>query len=179
MITADIVSASQDFSFKDGTYANYLILQLPDGKVIRVTVDESVVSHISALFVQQGGPIVERAVSTAVATASTRSVLTDRGEMPVAGGFSGLSVDDPNQPAEFGGTFDGPDDAASAEEWVASGQTASSPAPVAPVQHRRGNLRVSADAGGNPVIQGKNVRDATEIAGGRAADLEEDGVGSV
>lgn len=175
MITADIVSASQDFSFTDGTYANYLVLRLPDGKILRAAVDQAVVSHVTALFVSKGGPAVERAVSSA---APTGAPYVDQ-EEPIAGGFSSLAVDDPNQPAEFGGTFDGPGDAESTEEWVASDSSVAPPPPVAPTQHRRGNLSVSADASGNPVVQGKNVREATELTGGRAADLEDDGVGSV
>lgn len=168
MMQAKIDGISQDLSFSDGTYANYLRLVLPDGSTIRAAIDTDTAGKISELFVRMGGLAAERAVGTAVSSRAEVSVAVPR-DNTVTGDRAPVAVEDDDGNVQFGGDFDGPPDAGAAEEWVASvPATVTMPA-----------LRVTADSRGNPVVQGANVVDTSALTGGANADLEEDGIGSV
>lgn len=164
MIPASIEGMSQIMSFTDGSMVNELHLRLPNGQLIRVGVQAEDMQTVTALFISQGGPAAHRAVA-AVPPAPAWEPKTDG--VPVRGNLGGLELENGDD-QEFGGNYAGPPETADESSWVPSAPT---PLPQAEP------LRVSADAQGNPVVHGG--LDRAEMAGGRGADQEEDGVGSV
>lgn len=164
MMQATIDGISQDLSFSEGTYKNFLRLRLPDGALVRAEVDTDTAAKISALFVRMGGSAAERALSGSqqveAAPAPPRP-----SSIEVQGDRAAVMVEDFSAETTFGGDFDGPPETTS-NEWEARG-------PAAPA------LRVSSDSRGNPVVQGTNVVDTAQLVGGAHADEEEDGIGSV
>jgi len=169
MINAVIESSRQALSFVDGAMTNELVLRLPNGERFSAVVDDAGLRAVISAFAEQGGPAVQRAVSAAPAPVAqwsppaTAPVPESRHTQSLAG----LELDQADN-AEFGGDYAGPPDTTDENAWVPSKSSQDAPA-----------LRVSADAQGNPVIQGHNVRDSRELVGGRNAELEDDGVGSV
>lgn len=148
---------------------NELVLRLPNGQRLSTIVDDAGLRAVIAAFAEQGGPAVQRAVSSpsdAVGSPIaqwTPAPPSSEQTAPLSRSLAGLELDQ-GESAEFGGDYAGPPDTTDAQTWIAPEVT---------------GLRVSADAMGNPVIQGNNVRDSRELVGGRNAELEDDGVGSV
>jgi|SRR6478609_1617325 len=169
MINVSIEGARQVISFADGAISNELLIRLPNGQQVSVAVDEAGMRAVTLAFAEQGGPAVERAAAAAASAKPQQWVApAPKEELPNMGG---LELEHSESHDFVFGGYEGPPDTANDAEWVAK-------APVAP-QVREAPLRVSADAQGNPVIQGGNSKDRSELVGGRGAELEEDGVGSV
>jgi hypothetical protein len=165
MIPASIESMSQVMSFTDGSMVNELHLRLPNGQLIRVGVQAEDMQAVTALFVAQGGPAVRRAVSAVPAPPPPAWGPTPDG-VPVKENLGGLELEH-GENQEFGGDYAGPPDTTDDSAWV----------PSAPTPLQTEPVRVSADAKGNPVVHGGMAR--TDMAGGRNAEHEEDGVGSI
>ena len=169
----------QTLSFQSGAVENHMLLEFPDGRVVQVGIDADTAAYVTSTFVGSGGAAAQRAVAEASsqpAHTRHRAPVPSAGPTAVAGDFSPVAVD--GEEDVFGGDYGGNGTAAE-DEWQDS-TSEPSPAPqVAALSTRRAALRVSADAKGNPVIQGGNVVDQTELVGGLGASDEEDGVGSV
>lgn len=168
---ADIEGLSQVLSFKNGEVQNQLLLKLPDGRVVQAIVDADTAAYVAGAFVSHGGAAAQRAV--AAAGSASHGYGTPSSTTEMEGNFSPVKVESDSD--EFGGNY-GTNANDAASEWEAAAET---PVDTTPVVLRKGHLRVSADAKGNPVIQGANVVDNAEFVGGIGAAEEEDGVGSV
>jgi hypothetical protein len=165
MIAVTIEGARQAISYVDGSMTNELLIRLPSGQQVSAAVDEATMKAVAMAFAEQGGPALQRAVAAvSAAPAKTHWPQPAKPEETVRS-LVGLEIEQGDN-QEFGGNYDGPPETSNADEWLV------------PTAHST-PLRVSADARGNPVVQGNNVLDRTEMAGGLGADLEEDGVGSV
>jgi len=169
MINVVIESSRQALSFADGAMTNELVLRLPNGERFSAVVDDAGLKAVILAFAEQGGPAVQRAVAATPAPVAqwTPSAAPLAPEVHHTQSLAGLELDQADN-AEFGGDYEGPPDTTDENAWVPSKASQDAPA-----------LRVSADAQGNPVIQGHNVRDSRDLVGGRNAELEDDGVGSV
>lgn len=168
MIHVAIEGARQVISFSDGTISNELLIRLPNGQQVSAAVDESGMRAVTLAFAEQGGPALEKAAAAAAKSPQWTPPAAKEEELPNLGGLELEHSDTAN--FVFGG-YEGPPDTTNDAEWEAK------PPVVQPPSGPQ--LRVSADAKGNPIVQGANSKDRSEIAGGRGADLEEDGVGSV
>jgi hypothetical protein len=169
MRNVTIESSRQALSLLDGTMTNELVLRLPNGHRLSALVDDAGLKAVLSAFAEQGGAAVQRAVSEPASTqpAAQWPPPSPAQDAPLAQSLAGLELDQ-GENTEFGGDYEGPPDTTDDQAWVA---------PKAAPEST--GLRVSADARGNPVIQGDNVRDSRELVGGRNAELEDDGVGSV
>jgi len=170
----------QTLSFRSGSVENHMLLEFPDGRVVQVGIDADTAAYVTSTFVGSGGAAAQRAVEAAL-NANAAPVERERrkpvqdsppGSLP--GNFAPMSVD--GEEDVFGGDYGG---VPNEEGWEDPTEQAVEPPSVATLATRRGALRVSADAKGNPVIQGGNVVDQKELIGGIGASEEEDGVGSV
>jgi hypothetical protein len=162
----EIIGLSQEMDLRDGTFKNVLRLQFLDNTLAQVIVEDAVVTKVTELFVKHGGAAVASALSG-----------TEEVELPqqFTQPAQSLVLDDEGN-EDFGGNYGDEQDQA-VEEY----ETREEPVPVPAARattHKRA-LQVSADERGNPIISGRNVRDTESVLGGRGADQEEDGVGSV
>lgn len=159
---AEIIGLSQEMNLLTGTFSNVLRLQLLDGTVVTVGVEEAVVAKVTELFVQTGGAASTRAQAEAGDVVAV--------QLPPQTFHAPLRMDDEGND-DFGGDYGGAPEAEGLEEY----EVRQAPPAASPAAPKRA-LQVSADEQGNPVISGRNVRDAHDVLG---ADDEEDGVGSV
>lgn len=163
----EIVGLSQEMSLLDGSFKNILRLRFEDNTMALATVEDATVVKVTELFAKAGGPAVSRVLESAADSSefAQQPEFTQPAQQQMVLDDAGYE--------EFGGNY-GPDAASDS----AQDEYEARPAPVV-TQRATGRLQVSADERGNPVIRGRNVVDAEDVMGGRGADEEEDGVGSV
>lgn len=158
-----ISGLSQDLSFESGSFQNYVVLELPNGRRIRANIEADAAQELTTLFVQTRGSSAERAIQVANG-AGGHAHDVEIESLPKQGQFAPVEL------AEFGGDY-GNDVAPAAPPPIPSALPAQSWTPVPKLVTRP--LIVQADAAGNPVIQGEGLVDPLEIVGGNL-DGEED-----
>lgn len=197
-------SLGQTLSLDDGSTQSFILLELPNGEVIRPLVTDAAAEAITRAFVQSGGEASQRAVSSATTTDQEESAHpalhlvqeAAQRRMPENTQYSPLTMTDDGA-MEFGGNGEDlaglRENLEAAEAAVAHSfgdMTNASDADIARAAAKLRNplplpnlgtpvapLRVFADERGNPVIQGANRVDMLDLTGGNT-DGEED-VGQV
>ncbi len=165
MIHAKIRAVSQELSFETGELMNNLVLELPNGTVIRSAISEQVAAELTAMFMQAGGRVAALSQMEQVPTAAppVHEEIADDGR------FSPLKVDNPDQTYEFGGDFSPP----SFKKVDPAPPHAAVPVPLVPNLISRASAQVGTDDQGYPVLRGAGVVDTQALFGGNT-DYEED-----
>lgn len=120
---ATIVGLSQELSFLDGETTNSLLLELPNGMLVRTLLDDESAAAVTAAFVQSGAPAAVTATqrSTAATAASSPAPAPRPAphpalqvETPLARQYSPVALDsedvddsDPEDASTFGGDYAG------------------------------------------------------------------------